>query len=60
MNVPIECECDVPEFLTHLKPAEDGKVEFSDDTNEGGEGEEGAATGGFGGNAKGVVVGGGA
>ncbi|KAI7282570.1 DEAD/DEAH box RNA helicase [Hortaea werneckii] len=33
VKVLIECECEVPEFLAHLKP-EDGKVEWDDDTDD--------------------------
>jgi ATP-dependent RNA helicase DDX3X len=51
VKVLIECECEVPEFLSHLKP--EGAVDFNDDTdNEAEAGEEGfggaAAAGGEG------------
>ena len=42
VKVLIECECEVPDFLAHLKP-EDGKVEWDDDTDD--ENDEGNADG---------------
>jgi len=62
VNVLIECECKVPEFLSHLAP-EDGKIEFDDDTDDEAEAEGEAPEGGegsFGGDAGGVAVDGGA
>ncbi|KAK3071842.1 hypothetical protein LTR53_007904 [Teratosphaeriaceae sp. CCFEE 6253] len=34
VNVLVECECEVPEFLSHLKPEEGGTIDFDDDTDE--------------------------
>lgn len=46
VNVLVDCECKVPDFLSHLKP-EDGKIEFDDDTDDEAEAEgEAAAEGG--------------
>ena len=33
VNVLVECDCAVPEFLQHLTP-EDGKIQFDDDTDD--------------------------
>ena len=46
VNVLVECECAVPDFLEHLVP-EDGKITFDDDTDDEAAGEDGAE--GFGG-----------
>ena len=40
VNVLVECECEVPEFLEHLKPQGDDGIQFDDDTDEEDEGEE--------------------
>lgn len=48
VNVLVECDCPVPDFLQHLAP-EDGKVIFDDDTDEEAEAGEVGAEGGFGG-----------
>ncbi|KAK5136145.1 hypothetical protein LTR08_003982 [Meristemomyces frigidus] len=42
VNVLVECECEVPEFLAHLKPQDGETLQFDDDTDEEVEGEEGA------------------
>jgi ATP-dependent RNA helicase DDX3X len=51
VNILVECECDVPEFLSHLKPEEGTHPEFQDDTDdeaEGGDKANGDAGAGFG------------
>ncbi|KAK4543379.1 hypothetical protein LTR36_005522 [Oleoguttula mirabilis] len=55
VNVLIECECEVPDFLEHLKPEEGSKIEFDDDTDEEVEEEDGAAADGDG-DAGGIAV----
>ncbi|KAK5114203.1 hypothetical protein LTR85_010268 [Meristemomyces frigidus] len=57
VNVLVECECEVPEFLSHLKPEEGAKIEFDDDTDDEAEEEAEAAEGA---DAGGVAVAGGA
>ena len=48
VNVLVECDCDVPEFLSHLVPG-DGKVMIDDESDNEADGEgEGAATNGGG------------
>ena len=53
VNVLVECECAVPDFLQHLVP-EDGQIKFDDDTEDEGDAADagnglgGASTGGFG------------
>ena len=52
VNVLVECECEVPDFLSHLKPDEGAALQFDDDTDDEGENEDGAnddADTGFGG-----------
>lgn len=39
VNVLVECDCEVPDFLQHLVP-EDGKANFDDDSE--GDGEDAA------------------
>jgi ATP-dependent RNA helicase DDX3X len=47
VNVLVECECEVPDFLSHLKPEEGAALQFDDDTDD--EAEAGdAGAGGFG------------
>lgn len=47
VNILTECECEVPDFLEHLKP-EDGNIQFDDNSDdEGGEGEGFGAAEGF-------------
>lgn len=41
VNVLIECDCEVPEFLSHLLPEDPSKVDFGDDSDEEGEAGEG-------------------
>ena len=56
VNVLFECECDVPDFLCHLKPEEGGHPEFQDDTDDEAEAEDeanGDAGAGFGGGDEG-------
>lgn len=48
VNVLVECECAVPDFLQHLTP-EDGKINFDDDTDDEEAGEDGAEADGSGG-----------
>ena len=48
VNVLVECECEVPDFLSHLKPEEGGAIQFDDDTDDEAEVEMGDAAGGFG------------
>ncbi|TKA52778.1 hypothetical protein B0A55_12521, partial [Friedmanniomyces simplex] len=57
VNLLVESECKVPDFLAHLKPEEGADIDFDDNTDEEGEAEEGA--GGFGGeeDASGVTAG---
>lgn len=45
VNILIECECQVPDFLSHLVP-EDGQLAFDDDTDDEAEGEGGDVWGG--------------
>ncbi|KAK3635451.1 hypothetical protein LTR56_014735 [Elasticomyces elasticus] len=40
VNILVECECEVPEFLAHLKPEEGAAVDFDDDTDDEAEVEE--------------------
>ncbi|KAK4495052.1 hypothetical protein PRZ48_013379 [Zasmidium cellare] len=40
VNILVECECEVPDFLSHLAP-EDGQLQFDDDTDDEAEGEDG-------------------
>ena len=57
VNVLVECECPVPDFLEQYKPDEGAQPTFDDDTDE--EGEDGDGTGfagGEGGDASGVAV----
>ncbi|KAK5133124.1 hypothetical protein LTR08_008148 [Meristemomyces frigidus] len=52
VNVLVECECEVLDFLAHLKPQDGENLQFDDDTSEEVEAEEGAdavAEGGEGG-----------
>ena len=52
VNVLLECECEIPEFLEHKKPQEGDGIQFDDDTDEEVVGEENGDTGaegGFGG-----------
>ena len=46
VNVLIESECEVPEFLAHLKPEEGAELNFDDDSED--EAEAGYADGGYG------------
>ncbi|KAK0802801.1 hypothetical protein LTR59_004903 [Friedmanniomyces endolithicus] len=43
VNLLIESQCEVPDFLAHLKPEEGAKIDFDDDSDEEGEAEAGAA-----------------
>lgn len=50
VNVLVECECEVPDFLAHLKPEDGAEPEFQDDTDNEAEDEAGdAGDAGFGG-----------
>ncbi|EME87037.1 uncharacterized protein MYCFIDRAFT_116498, partial [Pseudocercospora fijiensis CIRAD86] len=40
VNVLVECEQTVPDFLEHLKPEEGSKLQFNDDTDDEAEGED--------------------
>ncbi|KAK5717381.1 hypothetical protein LTR15_009275 [Elasticomyces elasticus] len=42
VNILVECECEVPEFLSHLKP-EGAEINFDDDTDDEAEAEEDGA-----------------
>ncbi|KAF7192805.1 ATP-dependent RNA helicase DBP1 [Pseudocercospora fuligena] len=52
VNVLVECEQTVPDFLEHLKPEEGANIEFNDNSDDEAEGDDGAgfgsADGGFG------------
>lgn len=48
VNVLVECDCEVPDFLQHLVP-EDGKVMFDDNSDDEAAGEGGDAADGSGG-----------
>ncbi|TKA59216.1 hypothetical protein B0A55_12399 [Friedmanniomyces simplex] len=54
VNLLVESECKVPDFLAHLKPEEGADIDFDDKTDEEDEAEEGA--GGFGGEDAGGVT----
>lgn len=50
VNVLVECECEVPDFLNHLKPEEGSALQFNDDTDDEGDADADAnGDAGFGG-----------
>nr|POE90087.1 isoform 2 of atp-dependent rna helicase ddx3x [Quercus suber] len=46
VNVLVECECDIPGFLSHLKPEDTNKIDFDDNSEEEEAAEGFGATGG--------------
>ena len=49
VNILVECECEVPDFLSHLSPEEGEKPQFDDNSDDEAEGGDSGGDGAWGG-----------